>query len=132
MRQASSQALIVSRIVSGGSIRAWTGAPRGLGKPDLRPQQRRQIAGEQQQRRERAAPVAQAHPALADAAAPAEPVPAGKRDSAEPARLLADRGAEASTGNDRGSRPRRGRPAGPGSRTNMVFRPSAPSAGPIS
>ena len=65
-----------------------------FGQPDLRPQQRGAISGEQQQGGERPAPVAHPHPALAEPAAPAEPVPAGKRDSAEPARLLANGGAE--------------------------------------
>jgi hypothetical protein len=70
------------------------GSAERFGEPDLRPQQRGTVSGEKEQRGERPTAVAQAHPALAEAAAPAEPVPAGKRDAAEPARLLPHRVAD--------------------------------------
>ncbi len=65
-----------------------------LGQPDLRPQKRGGVSGEQQQSGERTTAIAKPHPAFAKAAAPPEAIPAGKRDSAEPSRLLADGVAE--------------------------------------
>ena len=96
-----------------------------LGKPHLRPQQGRGISRKQQQGGERPAAVAHPHPAFADAAAPAEPVPAGERDSAEPARLLPNRAPSVAGKWPRlATTPRS--PGCAGMRTNIVLRPSAP------
>ena len=93
-RQPSTQALSVSRVASNGEAVKRTGAPSAAASPIWSHNSKRDIARHKQQGRRGPAPVAHSHPALADAARPAEPVPPGKRDSADPARLLAHRGVE--------------------------------------
>ena len=131
-RQPSSQALRVSRVVSSGDGCHRNGAPSAAARLIWSHRNSGDIASDEQQRGERPAAVAHPHPPLAEPARPAEPVPAGERDAADPARFLAHRGVEVggemAAAGDHGAAARARRDAD----EHSAFSPSAPRRRPSS